>query len=78
MEDHLRVAVCFWHTFCWPGSDVFGAGTFTRPWHAGANDAVAAEVGNSALTVIAGFEKSQAKVSVRSVDKSHFVFAEKP
>jgi len=43
MEDHLRVAVCFWHTFCWPGSDVFGAGTFTRPWHAGANDAVAAK-----------------------------------
>ena len=40
MEDHLRFAVCFWHTFCWPGSDVFGAGTFTRPWHAGPNDAV--------------------------------------
>ena len=35
MEDHLRFAVCFWHTFCWPGSDVFGAGTFGRPWHAG-------------------------------------------
>lgn len=32
MEDHLRFAVCMWHTFCWPGSDVFGAGTFTRPW----------------------------------------------
>ena len=42
MEDHLRVAVCFWHTFCWPGSDVFGAGTFSRPWHAGTNDAAAA------------------------------------
>lgn len=42
MEDHLRFAVCFWHTFCWPGSDVFGAGTFGRPWHAGANDAKAA------------------------------------
>ena len=28
MEDHLRFAVCMWHTFCWPGSDVFGAGTF--------------------------------------------------
>jgi xylose isomerase len=39
MEDHLRFAVCFWHTFCWPGSDVFGAGTFRRPWHAGPNDA---------------------------------------
>ncbi|MCW2350894.1 xylose isomerase [Sphingobium sp. B12D2B] len=42
MEDHLRFAVCFWHTFCWPGSDVFGAGTFNRPWHAGANDSAAA------------------------------------
>ena len=42
MEDQLRLAVCFWHTFCWPGSDVFGAGTFSRPWHAGANDAAAA------------------------------------
>lgn len=42
MEDHLRFAVCFWHTFCWPGSDVFGAGTFDRPWLAGPNDAAAA------------------------------------
>ncbi len=40
MEDYLRFAVCMWHTFCWPGSDVFGAGTFKRPWHAGPNDAV--------------------------------------
>ena len=32
MEDHLRVAVCLWHSFNWPGSDVFGAGTFDRPW----------------------------------------------
>jgi len=32
MEDHLRVAVCYWHSFNWPGSDVFGVGTFDRPW----------------------------------------------
>jgi xylose isomerase len=32
MAEHLRFAVCMWHTFCWPGSDVFGAGTFDRPW----------------------------------------------
>jgi xylose isomerase len=32
MEDHLRIAVCYWHSFKWPGSDVFGAGTFDRPW----------------------------------------------
>ncbi|UAK26142.1 xylose isomerase [Sphingomonas nostoxanthinifaciens] len=42
MEDHLRFAVCFWHSFCWNGFDVFGAGTFDRPWHAGANDSAAA------------------------------------
>ncbi|MCZ6465250.1 MAG: xylose isomerase [Proteobacteria bacterium] len=39
MEDHLRPAVCYWHTFCWPGSDVFGEGTFARPWF-GAGDAM--------------------------------------
>jgi xylose isomerase len=32
MADHLRFAVCYWHTFCWPGSDVFGDGTFERAW----------------------------------------------
>ena len=32
MEDHLRIAVCLWHSFNWPGSDVFGVGTFDRPW----------------------------------------------
>jgi xylose isomerase len=34
MQDQLRVAVCYWHSFVWPGSDVFGEGTFGRPWHA--------------------------------------------
>lgn len=33
MEQQLRLAVCYWHSFVWPGSDVFGAGTFNRPWH---------------------------------------------
>ena len=32
MEDHLRIAVCMWHSFAWAGSDVFGSGTFDRPW----------------------------------------------
>jgi xylose isomerase len=32
MEDHLRFAACYWHSFNWPGSDVFGSGTFDRPW----------------------------------------------
>jgi xylose isomerase len=48
MEDHLRFAICFWHSFCWPGSDVFGAGTFDRPWLAGANDSAAAAVKRTA------------------------------
>lgn len=38
MREHARFAVCFWHTFCWPGSDVFGAGTFDRPWLAAGGD----------------------------------------
>ncbi len=34
MEDHLRFAVCYWHSFCWNGFDPFGYdGTFQRPWH---------------------------------------------
>jgi len=32
MADHLRIGVCLWHSFAWPGSDVFGVGTFDRPW----------------------------------------------
>lgn len=38
MEDQLRVAVCYWHSFNWPGSDVFGVGTFDRPWLEAAGD----------------------------------------
>ncbi len=33
MREHLRMSVCYWHTFVWPGADVFGVGTFKRPWH---------------------------------------------
>ncbi|HEY2591671.1 MAG TPA: xylose isomerase [Steroidobacteraceae bacterium] len=32
MEDWLRAAVCYWHSFNWPGQDIFGAGTLPRPW----------------------------------------------
>ena len=32
MEDHLRFAVCYWHTYCWGGNDPFGGDTFLRPW----------------------------------------------
>ncbi|MFP5498654.1 xylose isomerase [Pseudomonas sp. SDO5561_S422] len=32
MREHLRMAACYWHNFVWPGSDMFGSGTFQRPW----------------------------------------------
>ncbi|WP_420004532.1 xylose isomerase [Arenibacterium sp. LLYu02] len=32
MEDHLRFATCYWHSFVWPGGDPFGGQTFDRPW----------------------------------------------
>lgn len=40
MEDQLRFAVCYWHSFAWPGSDVFGEGTFDRPWLSSTGDAM--------------------------------------
>ena len=42
MRDHLRLSVCYWHSFAWAGSDVFGAGTFDRPWLAAGADPMAA------------------------------------
>jgi xylose isomerase len=34
MEEQLRPAVCYWHSFAWEGSDgVFGMPSFGRPWH---------------------------------------------
>ncbi|MBW9117060.1 xylose isomerase [Rhizobium cauense] len=32
LEDHLRFAVAYWHTFAWEGGDPFGGRTFLRPW----------------------------------------------
>ncbi|MFC7705887.1 xylose isomerase [Plastorhodobacter daqingensis] len=32
MQDHLRFAVAYWHSFAWPGTDPFGGPTFERPW----------------------------------------------
>ena len=42
MEDHLRPGVCFWHSFAWPGVDMFGMGTLDRPWMTGSDDMDAA------------------------------------
>lgn len=32
MKEHLRFAVCFWHTFVSTGADPFGPGTKSLPW----------------------------------------------
>jgi len=37
MRDHLRFAVCYWHTFRGTGSDPFGPGCAIRPWEDGTN-----------------------------------------
>lgn len=40
MKEHLRFAICYWHTFCGTGADTFGGGTKVFPWMNGP-DAVA-------------------------------------
>lgn len=37
MQDWLRFAVCYWHTFRGDGTDPFGAATLQRPWDDGSN-----------------------------------------
>jgi len=37
MRDHLRFAVCYWHTFRGTGGDPFGPGCAVRPWEDGTN-----------------------------------------
>jgi xylose isomerase len=32
MQEHLRFAVAYWHTFCGTGADPFGGGTKMFPW----------------------------------------------
>ncbi|MDZ7824618.1 MAG: xylose isomerase [Ahrensia sp.] len=38
MEDHLRFAIAYWHSFAWEGADPFGGRTFDRPWFGQAMD----------------------------------------
>ncbi|MDZ4708474.1 MAG: xylose isomerase [Saprospiraceae bacterium] len=37
MEDHLRFAVCYWHSFCNGNADPFGAVTRIMPWNTGSD-----------------------------------------
>ncbi len=36
MEEHLRFAVAYWHTFKSTGADPFGSAVYKRPWNEGA------------------------------------------
>ena len=55
MEDHLRLAVAYWHSLAYEGGDPFGGRTFERPWYG--DDMAAAlgvRVGATRLAVILG------------------------
>ena len=43
MREHLRFAICYWHTFCANGADPFGPGTRTQPWNENSDPIKAAE-----------------------------------
>jgi len=51
MAEHLRFAVCYWHTFKGAGSDPFGPGVYIRPWDASSDPMEVAE-----MTMRAAFE----------------------
>lgn len=42
MEEHLRFASCYWHTFCAKGSDPFGVDTQVFPWDEPSDEMAAA------------------------------------
>ena len=51
MKEHLRFAVCYWHSFCGTGSDPFGDGTRDFPW-----DAASTPMDKAKLKLDAAFE----------------------
>jgi xylose isomerase len=51
MEEHLRFAVCYWHSLCADGADPFGPGTRRRPWAEGGDP-----MGNARARLDAAFE----------------------
>ena len=51
MAEHLRFAVCYWHTFKGEGRDPFGPGVYERPWDASNDPMEVAE-----MTLRAAFE----------------------
>ncbi len=59
MAEHLKFAVCYWHTLRGTGSDPFGGASFERPWGTESDPVAAAE-----STMDAAFELFQ-KLGVR-------------
>ena len=43
MEDHLRLAVAYWHSLAYEGADPFGGRTYERPWYGDTMDAARAK-----------------------------------
>lgn len=43
IEEHLRIAVSYWHTFCGTGGDPFGSQTLFRAWNEAATPQIADE-----------------------------------
>ncbi|MFN3255145.1 MAG: xylose isomerase [Ilumatobacter sp.] len=58
MAEHLRFGVCYWHSFAWDGSDIFGAGTLDRPWNPSSRtgDATLDPMDAAQLKMAAAFE----------------------
>jgi xylose isomerase len=58
MAEHLRFGVCYWHSFAWDGSDIFGAGTMDRPWNPASRtgDAALAPMDAAKMKMEAAFE----------------------
>ncbi|MGE5786318.1 MAG: xylose isomerase, partial [Myxococcales bacterium] len=51
MHDHLRFAVCYWHSFCGKGKDPFGDDTLEFPW-----DNASTKMDKAKLKLDAAFE----------------------
>ena len=43
LKEHLRFSVVYWHTMRGMGGDMFGVGTWQRPWEDGTNSMKMAE-----------------------------------
>lgn len=43
MEDHLRLAVAYWHSLAYEGADPFGGRTYERPWYGDTMEAARAK-----------------------------------